>query len=685
MLAPVKLFKIFPAAICGLSLAAASGQDSPERQVLESGLIHLRSGAPREWASFPEQPDGEHLVRRFTATTNPREMALRLRQQDVKQAWRVLLNGKSLGNLVRDENDQILYLAIPAGTLKPIDNLLQVESPGRAPNSSDDIRVGEIWIEPRTMTDALSEATLLVRVVDNDSAALTPARITIVNSAGALQAIGTACNDKLAIRSGVVYTADGEAQIHLPAGNYTIYSGRGFEYSLAKVEVSVAAGDTAEKTLSIRREVPTDHYVACDTHIHTLTHSGHGDATIAERMITLAAEGIELPIATDHNVQIDYRPHAQRLNVRRFFTPVIGNEVTTTLGHFNVFPTTTEARPPDFKRESWSAIFDEIFGTPGVKVAVLNHPRDLHGKTRPFDPKLFNSAIGDNIEHWPMRFNAVEIINSGATQTDAFRSIQDWMALLNRGYRVTPVGSSDSHDVSRYIVGQGRTYIRAEDTDPGNIDIDVAMDNLLNGRVVVSYGLFVEPIVNDRYRPGDFAPLVGDQVKVELQVHAPSWSKATRLQLYSNGAVTSAIDITDHLKTSYILSMPRPRHDVHLVAVLTGPGITGPFWPTARPYQPASPDWKPYTLAVSGPIWLDGDGNGIQTTARGYAERLIAENRGDLAKVCQSLASFDLATAAQAADILRRSGTPIQALSSFEAFRAYLDAWRENERAQAQP
>src|SRR5207244_4646666 len=129
-----------------------------------------------------------------------------------------------------------------------------------------------------------------------------------------------------------------------PAGNYTVYAGRGFEYSLAKADVRITAGETAERTLTICREVSTPDYIACDTHIHTLTHSGHGDASIGERMITLAGEGIELPIATDHNVQIDYQPHAEQLGVRRYFMPVVGNEVTTALGHFNVFPTTPAAQ-----------------------------------------------------------------------------------------------------------------------------------------------------------------------------------------------------------------------------------------------------------------------------------------------------------------------------------------------------
>src|SRR5262245_46757682 len=342
-------------------------------------------------------------------------------------------------------------------------------------------------------------------------------------------------------------------------------------------------------------------------------------------MITLAAEGIELPIATDHNVHIDYQPHAERLGVRRYFTPVIGNEVTTSNGHFNVFPTTAAAKIPDFKKTSWSAIFDEIFGTPGVKVAILNHARDLHSGTRPFGPKLFNATIGENIDGWPMRFSAMEVINSGATQTHPLRLIHDWMALLNRGYRVTPVGSSDSHDVSRYIVGQGRTYIRTGDRDPGNIDVAAAVENFLAGRVLVSYGLLIDPLVNGKYRPGDLAELSGDKVEIDVRVLAPGWSKATRVELFANGALQKTLDFAEASGFQTSLKLDRPQHDVHFVAVATGPGVSGLYWPTAKPYQPTSPEFQPYTLAVSGPIWLDADGDGRWTSPREYAERLFAQ------------------------------------------------------------
>ena len=49
-------------------------------------------------------------------------------------------------------------------------------------------------------------------------------------------------------------------------------------------------GDTAMRRLAMRREVSMPGYVSSDTHIHTCTHSRHGDATVAERMATIAGE-----------------------------------------------------------------------------------------------------------------------------------------------------------------------------------------------------------------------------------------------------------------------------------------------------------------------------------------------------------------------------------------------------------
>lgn len=614
----------------------------------------------------------------------------------------MLLNDQPLGHLVQDENDLVVYLPVAAGMLNDGENLLRIESPARRAAGSDDIRVGEILLDPRTLREALGEGTLEVDVVDVDTNSPLAARITIVDAKGSLHATANISNDHLAVREGVVYTSDGKARIGLPAGKYTIYAGRGFEYSLAKAEVVVSPADGARRTLAIRREVPTPGYIACDTHIHTRTHSGHGDATINERMITLAGEGIELPIATDHNLHIDYHSHAERLAVRQYFTPVIGNEVTTSVGHFNIFPIAAGSRVPDFKKQEWGAIFDEIFATPGVKIAILNHARDLHSNTRPFGPQLFNAASGENLDGWPLRFNAMEIINSGATQTDPLQLTRDWMALLNRGYQVTPVGSSDSHDVSRYIVGQGRTYIRCDETDVSKLDVNAAVESFLKGDVLVSYGLLVQATIGVQATGSEGVIRLNDDLDVVLQVLGPHWVSATRARLYANGQLVrdepidaaSTKNLPAGIKWHGAWKIPRPLHDVHFIAVATGPGIAAPYWPTAKPYQPASPDWEPCVLAVSGASWWDGDGDGRRSSPREYAEKAFQTSGGDMTKLVASLTAYDSATSSQAAHLVRSSGQSLDAAEATRAWQAaapqvrsgfqnYIDAWHENERARA--
>jgi hypothetical protein len=685
-----------------LAAAAVAGL-AAEPVAIEPRLVHLRSDAAREWSSFPEKADGAHLELKFAATKNEGEQTLRLRQQDVKQGWRMLLNGKPLGQLVRDEADMVVYLPIAAGLLTG-ENTLRIECTARGAQTSDDIRVGEIQLDPRPVAEVLSEATLEIDVRDADTNQPLPARITVVNSAGALQTTSAASTDKLAVRPGVIYSADGNARAGVPAGKYTIYASRGFEYSLAQVETTLAAGESAKHTLQIRREVPTPGYVACDTHIHTLTFSGHGDATIAERMITLAGEGIELPIATDHNVHIDYEEHAQRSAVRKHFTPVIGNEVTTPAGHFNVFPIDREARVPNHRHKEWSATFEEIFATPGVRIAILNHARDLHSGVRPFGPERFNEATGDQLDGWPMRFNAMEVINSGATQTDALELARDWMTLLNHGYEITPVGSSDSHDVSRYIVGQGRTYIRCDDRDVSQLDVQTAVASFLQGRVLVSYGLIAELTLSGKYQSGELAAIAGDEVEVAIRVLGPHWVEANRIQLYANGqllreeqiAADAPRDLPAGVKWQATWRLPRLAHDVHLVAIALGKGIDAPYWPTAKPYQPTSPDWQARTFGVSGAVWLDGDKDGQSSSARDYAERIAAEAAGSLDKLIAGLANYDAAVAAQAAHVFRTSGGKLSAEELAAAIkvappqvaaglRFYQEAWRASELARAAP
>ncbi len=515
-----------------LVLLLLGGEARARNWALDAKLHHLRATERREWADFPAVPEAARLSLTFRAEPNAGEWSLRLRQQDVRQTWKVLLNGKQLGRLIQDENDAVVYFKVPPGWLAR-DNRLVVEQVGRVP---DDVRVGEISLDDRPLARVLGEATVEVTVREEGPGgklAPVPCRITVVNAQGALLTTGARSGRGLAVRPGVIYTADGRASVGLPAGDCTIYAGRGFAYGLASARVSVRPGETARVSLTIRREVPTPGYASCDTHVHTLTWSGHGDSSDDERAVTIAGEGIDLPIATDHNVQIDYGTAAARQGLGDVCTPVVGNEVTTAVGHFNVFPVRPKGPVPDYRTKDWKALFRGI-DEAGARVVILNHPRDLHAGFRPFGPERFLSLTGTRLDGRVLKANALEVVNSGALQTDVMKPFRDWFGLLNAGQKLTPVGGSDSHDVSRYIVGQARTYVRCKADRPGRIDVAEAVDSFRKGRVLVSCGLLCEITVDGKHGPGDLVPVKGD-VKVRVLVRGPSWVSAARVELYLNG------------------------------------------------------------------------------------------------------------------------------------------------------
>jgi hypothetical protein len=377
----------------------------------------------------------------------------------------------------------------------------------------------------------------------------------------------------------------------------------------------------------------------------------------------LAGEGIELPIATEHNLVTDYAEAAEHSHVEACFTPVSGCEVTTVNGHFNAFPIRSGSRAPDFHLTDWPRLMESIRATPGVRVIVLNHPRDLHEGFCPFAETNFNAVTGANRRGSEFTMDAMELINSGALRSDLMQVYRDWFALLNHGYRITGVGASDSHDVSRFIVGQGRTYIACPDDNPSRLDMEEACRSLLRGRALVSMGLLTNMKVEERFGVGDLATGLGKTFRVGITVLGPSWASADRLELFANGVkireqrLDPSVKVVQKARITWLLQTPA--HDMHLVAIASGPGVMSPHWAIPRPYQPSSRIWESRVIGSTNPIWIDADGDGKFTAAREYAMALIGRAGYDPAQIVPALAGYDEAVAAQVADLCHAAGKEI--------------------------
>ena len=620
---------------------------------MEAKRLHLGKAGQFEWEAFKNRAvDAERLEVRFEAKVNATEQTLRLWQRDVKLTWPVLLNGRKLGALVTAETAMESLLAVPAGALRDGENVLMIE----APPSLDDIEVGPVFIAAKPMIEVMSGAQIDVTVTDGETGGGLPCRLTLTRADGTLQPLRAEPAGAVAVRIGVVYTRNGKAMLSLPPGDYILHAGRGFEWGVECSAISLRAGETKQVALQLRREVPTAGWIAADSHIHTLTHSGHGDAKIEERMLTIAGEGIELAVATDHNHHTDYAPSATSMGVAERFTPVIGNEVTTKHGHFNVFPIEAGARVVNYEQEDWAKLLPEIRATPGVKVITLNHPRDLHSGFIPLGGVQFNPKTGRHRQEDALDIDAMEVITSAAMQSDIHLLYKDWFALLNRGHRIAAVASSDSHDVNRFILGQGRTYVAAKDADAANLDLDEVWRSYKEGRLLVSLGLLAQLKVNDKFTVGDLATGLAERIKVEATVFGPAWTQADHIELFANGILIREQQIEDNHrageKARIVWQLPKPAHDVHLVVIATGPGVTEPFWEIPRPYQPSSKTFVPRVVGSTNPIWLDADGDGRFESAFAIARRLIQESGGDRSKLQEALKHCDEAVAVQVESLM---------------------------------
>lgn len=424
----------------------------------------------------------------------------------------------------------------------------------------------------------------------------------------------------LAVRKNVVYCLSGTDRITVPTGSYIVYASRGIEWSLVKTTLEVTTGEVSTWRATLKNEVPTPGFVSGDFHLHTLTHSGHGDSNLPERVISLIGEGVEFAVATDHNHNTDYGPTMDQLGAWEQITSVVGNEVSTPIGHFNAFPLDAERSPVDASLTDANELFKILraesspFGvTPVIQV---NHPRwggiDYFTQTG-LDPITGKSADPS----WSSDFDTIELLNENEgwgyhdaditdleTGSSLHSVLQDWYNLLNRGERTFIVGNSDSHTVHHNFAGYPRNYVASNARSSEPIDPVEIADSLRRGQVFTTTGPFVQFRVNDVTTSGDTGAL-NDRVLVQVRVRTPSWMFVDRLKIVVDGDVRKEIlldPLVDEFGNISWREVKHPvvlTHDSWIHVIVEGDEALEPLVTGGR--RPV------YPLAITNPVWVDTD------------------------------------------------------------------------------
>jgi len=326
-------------------------------------------------------------------------------------------------------------------------------------------------------------------------------------------------------------------------------------------------------------------------------------------VISVAAEGVEFAIPTDHYVVTDLSPSIAALTssgllASRVLT-VPGSEISTVghrFGHFNLYPM-QPGQQITYENTTPRRMFAEMRRASPEGVLQVNHPRwhDLGYFSRyKLDPKSARVPPQFKDEYDP-DFDAIEIFNGvDATSEPKIRLVLlDWMHLLGQGYRYTATGNSDSHKLFYMDPGLPRNLVRwgSARSDAEDLDADplAVVRAIRDGHVTVTSGPILDVDILGK-GPGQTLRYQGKHVPLRVRVRAAPWIDVTEVEVLlgpqgrrvrwlpvkSSTAVLrldSVVDLTVQGKT-FVVVVAKGRREL--------PNV---FLPKVRPYAFTNPIW----------------------------------------------------------------------------------------------
>lgn len=337
------------------------------------------------------------------------------------------------------------------------------------------------------------------------------------------------------------WTGNGSIDCHVPPGDYRALVTSGIERDAQRFKFRASPGETQVLKATLPRVVPTPGWIAADLHLHQAP-SVDADISLENRVVSVAAEGLELAVATDHYAVTDLAPVVRELRAEGVLSvplsTIVGTEVSTLgrrFGHFNVFPL-EPGQNIRYRDVTPSELFADARKKSPSGVLQVNHPR-LDEKLGYFAHyRLSYDTAEPRVPGYDPNFDTVEVYN-GDDARDlnlVIPVLLDYMHLIGRGYRYTATGSSDSHNLAFLDPGVPRTYIRHGVGEDDETDVfapqDAVVRALKAGHAIVTSGPFIEVSVNGN-GPGETATGVGPKAKLKVRVRAAPWVNVTRLEV----------------------------------------------------------------------------------------------------------------------------------------------------------
>jgi hypothetical protein len=412
-----------------------------------------------------------------------------------------------------------------------------------------------------------------------------------------------------------VYPPKDGLGVDLPAGTYLATSSRGPEYSRETAVVEVLAGDNRPLAFTIDRVLETPGLVSLDTHMHT--QFSDGSVLVARRLQSAAAEGVDIAFSADHNTVTDYLPELERLGLTGDLAVIPAVEVTARTGsiHFNSLPVAVRPGEPghgaiSVRDETPAKLFALARAKDPGALIQLNHPRSgTLGYFNNYDLDPEKAAFANAL--FDLDFEVMEAMNGAKFEESNRKAVEDWFHLLNRGYPIRVVGSSDAHGIDGGETGYSRTYVLYDGPWPAKPDQAALVAALKKGRAFVSNG----PIVTVRAARGatfgDTVKASRGRVDLDITVTGAPWLDVSEVRLVVNGerrpplamkgAGRGSVKFRDSVRVEF------PRDGWVAVEVV---GKTSLFPMLQQRSGDGRPEEAALPYALTNPILVDADGDG---------------------------------------------------------------------------
>ncbi|MGH7280507.1 MAG: CehA/McbA family metallohydrolase, partial [Polyangiaceae bacterium] len=404
----------------------------------------------------------------------------------------------------------------------------------------------------------------------------------------------------------------------LSPGKYRITASRGPEYALVQKETTIAAGERGSFSASLKRVVDTGSYLGCDFHQHSMLGADAPTST-RDRVISNVAEGVDVAVASEHNMVADFMPFVHELGMEGELVEIPGDEITSDAalvpwGHMNVFPLVPNlalprggaldpTKPP-------KDVLDAAAKIPYPHVVQVNHPRAWN--IGYFDLAKFDPNTGTAAAPWyDDRFDAIEIWNGRNVESrDKVRA--DYFSLLLHGHVVTATANTDTHGVVGQEAGYPRTYVRVADAQRPLAWNDQRTQDLVKGIVetrdtILTNGPFLEVDVNGA-GIGGVATAKNGSIRIHVVVQAAPWVSIDHVGFALASGPTREKDITAKpnargaMEATADFSLAVKKDDAIVIYAKGDKPLTPVLSGTP-------PEIAPY--AMTGAIWIDANGDGV--------------------------------------------------------------------------